>query len=80
MMSYIGFVLVKERVKEGGKVGYTLWRWKERGEVDSVVDVKGRGKGKGSARKEPPPAELFGKKKLLNEGKKRNNFTMLLRE
>ncbi|OWZ75868.1 nucleolar protein [Cryptococcus neoformans Tu401-1] len=31
IMEAIGFILVKERWKTGGKVGYWLWRWKDKG-------------------------------------------------
>lgn len=69
-MSHIGFDLVKERKKAGGKVEYGLWRWKE----SEVGTVKGKGRGKGKS------GEEFGKKKVINEGKKRNNFCILLKE
>ncbi|KAL1406060.1 25S rRNA (adenine2142-N1)-methyltransferase [Vanrija albida] len=58
LVESIGFTLVKEQWREGGKVACWLWRRREEGSV---------------------PAE-FGSKKLLNDGKKRNNFTILVGE
>jgi 25S rRNA (adenine2142-N1)-methyltransferase len=45
LMAIIGFELVADRWKEGGKVGYWLWAWREPGEGDGwrkrVVETDG---------------------------------------
>lgn len=58
IMRVVGFSLVKERYKEGGKVIYSLWK-------------------RGLASKPKSPLDLS-KKTIINEGKKRNNFCILL--
>ncbi|KAK4683695.1 25S rRNA (adenine2142-N1)-methyltransferase, partial [Tremellales sp. Uapishka_1] len=62
LMACIGFELVKERWKPGGKVGYWLYRWKE---VDLGIDTADE-------------RERWRKKTIENEGPKRNNFAIVL--
>ena len=56
IMRAIGFELIQERWKDGGKVGYWLWGWRERGLIE----------------------ERYQRKRVINEGSKRNNFSILL--
>jgi 25S rRNA (adenine2142-N1)-methyltransferase len=61
-MNTVGFEVVKSRYKQGGKVGYWLFRWRE----STGMDAKS--------------AKKFAQKTVINEGPKRNNFAILLRE
>jgi 25S rRNA (adenine2142-N1)-methyltransferase len=60
LMSVIGFELVKERWKNGGKVGYWLWGWRQ--PVHSQTEGRRR----------------WERKRVVQEGPKRNNFSILL--
>jgi len=36
LMGAVGFVLIKQRWKEGGKVGYWLWAWQKGSDKQDV--------------------------------------------
>ena len=59
LMQVVGFEQVEARFKEGGKVGYWLYRWSEANSADR---------------------SQCGKKRILADGKKRNNFAIILPE
>ncbi|ORX38849.1 nucleolus protein [Kockovaella imperatae] len=58
LMRCVGFEQVEERWKEGGKVGYWLYTWRDPTESN---------------------IERWGRKRVLVEGPKRNNFAILLK-
>jgi 25S rRNA (adenine2142-N1)-methyltransferase len=65
-MNTIGFEMVKERWKVGGKVGYWLF---EKKEIMGVIPTLSSPRDK---------ATNFTKKVVLREGANRNNFCILL--
>ncbi|KAK8843412.1 hypothetical protein IAR55_007069 [Kwoniella newhampshirensis] len=59
LMRCVGFHLVKEQWKDGGKVGYWLWRWHQPGEEG---------------------VERWRRKVIDQDGPKKNNFAITLRD
>lgn len=65
ILGVIGFDIVQERMKEGGKLAYFLFRKRVRPKMDEVTRYRFGGE--------------YGHKKTVREGSTRNNFAILLR-